>query len=614
MKKRILSVIISVLMILPIIPIVTSGEGLNDTFSSNWSVSSGKWQSSDSYEHIGDYVNTSGGSKCTVTPTGGIRCTAPTNEEAPGAMSAQSLTTLNRCTLDGLELRLSFDDFKMSRLVNLSSGIQMLWCTEKAGGEVDGIRSVYSEYCVGEDQAFNIGKYGLRNIVPKGSKALAVSIRNAELSPDHKGGDGTCLANCVQITYYDGSDEWWKTGEYADGCNTGMTWTFVKRTGDSDPSAFSNIDFSEGLTIRVTSDDEHGYIVSLVDVNGKQQFYSKDKAAYYPVPVKQDYAEPTDVDLTGLVGLEGYLTVGTNAAMPDDPNVFTLESVNGDGAVAFNGCAHKPDGEVLTEYIHPCSAGSSCRICSVCGGMCDIAEAAPAADHTPGEWITVEEATVISNGRRIRTCTECGEVVETGDIEKLPNPFSDVSDDEWFTEAAFYCYSNGYMYLTDMEAKTFSPAWKLTRAQMVQILAQVAKVDLEKYTPSGRFSDVPADAWYAAAVEWAADCGVTYGTGNGMFSPSDTVDREQLAVFLKAFANMLGYRTTASVEIDGYADRDDISGWAVEGIKWVVAENIMTGTTETTISPKAKTTRAETAVIIMMFDKLLGRVPGHNDV
>ncbi|MBQ7499578.1 MAG: leucine-rich repeat protein [Clostridia bacterium] len=177
--------------------------------------------------------------------------------------------------------------------------------------------------------------------------------------------------------------------------------------------------------------------------------------------------------------------------------------------------------------------------------------------------------------------------------------FEDVPENCWFYDAVKKCFAKGYMIGTG--DNIFSPDMELTRAQTVQILAKVAGAELDGIVPSGGFADVPENAWYAQAVEWAVRNGVTIGTGGGRFSPDDPVTREQLAVFLKAAAKMLGVDTSTDMIAFDYTDNDQISPWAADAVRWAISAKLMTGTTGTTISPGAAATRAQTAVIIAAF-------------
>ena len=195
-------------------------------------------------------------------------------------------------------------------------------------------------------------------------------------------------------------------------------------------------------------------------------------------------------------------------------------------------------------------------------------------------------------------CSVCGKQIQ--EIIPSLNPFTDVPIGQWYTEAALWCNSKGY--ITGTSATTFSPNVALTRGMFVQILARVAiGNDLDDYTYKGKFSDVKSDAWYAKAVQWAIDNNVTGGTSATAFSPNSPVTREQLATFFYAYARSKGYDVSASAGLGKYTDAGQISSWATNAIKWAVAEGLISGTSETTVSPKTSATRAQAAVIFKKF-------------
>lgn len=241
-------------------------------------------------------------------------------------------------------------------------------------------------------------------------------------------------------------------------------------------------------------------------------------------------------------------------------------------------------GHVWSEGWEYRGADGHARKCTVlvCGEKSEI------LPHTPGPAATATEPQV---------CLDCGYVLE---YSKEQNPFTDVPDNSWFTEAALWCNAKGY--ITGTSATTFSPNTPLNRAMFVQILARVELgTALDDVVYNGAFTDVTANDWYARAVQWASDNGVTEGTGGGKFSPKAHVTRQQIATFLLAYARFKGYDVSASVPLDGYADAGSISGWALDAMRWAVAEGLITGTSADTLSPKKEATRAQAAVIFKNF-------------
>ena len=179
------------------------------------------------------------------------------------------------------------------------------------------------------------------------------------------------------------------------------------------------------------------------------------------------------------------------------------------------------------------------------------------------------------------------------------NPFDDVPDGKWFTAAVLYCSERGFMSgISDHEV---DPNGVVTRAQMVLVMAKMANADLSKYTDSP-FIDVPNGKWFTGGVVWAAKNGITGGTGNGMFSPSAVVSREQLAVFFYSFAGYMKYDVSASTRLGSFTDLSSMSSWAKEGMQWAVAVGLISGIGPGVLAPKNQCTRAQLSVIIMNFD------------
>ena len=114
------------------------------------------------------------------------------------------------------------------------------------------------------------------------------------------------------------------------------------------------------------------------------------------------------------------------------------------------------------------------------------------------------------------------------------------------------------------------------------------------------FSDVPLDAWYSAAVSWAAETGVVQGYDNGCFYPDGAVTREQLATIL--------YRYKASPETSGsleaFADSAAVSSWALDAMRWSVEKGIVGGLSAQELAPASSATRAQVAAILQRLSSL----------
>ena len=191
---------------------------------------------------------------------------------------------------------------------------------------------------------------------------------------------------------------------------------------------------------------------------------------------------------------------------------------------------------------------------------------------------------------------------------QLINPFTDVRYGNWSFEGIVYAYNKGYMTGTNKSGQpmTFSPDMKFTREQFVQLLFNMEGKKKSDYKGDTGFSDVPSDKWYSAAVKWAKAEGITTGIGGGKFGLGGEVTREQLAQFLKNYADYRGEDTSARADLSVYEDHEKISSWAKKSMRWAAAVGLLgntsAGNTKKTISPKRVALRSEVAKITMSFD------------
>ena len=181
------------------------------------------------------------------------------------------------------------------------------------------------------------------------------------------------------------------------------------------------------------------------------------------------------------------------------------------------------------------------------------------------------------------------------------NPFTDVAENAWYYEAVEFVYSEGMMNGTS--STTFSPDATTTRGMIVTILHRLAGSPASR--GSADFLDVPAGQYYSEAVAWASENGIVNGYDDGNFGPDDTITREQMAAILYRYAGFQGYDMSAKADLSGFSDAGTVSGYAQEAIRWANAAGLVSGTSTTTISPKAGATRAQVAAILMRFEQAM---------
>jgi len=172
-------------------------------------------------------------------------------------------------------------------------------------------------------------------------------------------------------------------------------------------------------------------------------------------------------------------------------------------------------------------------------------------------------------------------------------PFTDVATDAYYYDAMLWAVGRGITM--GSTPTTFSPDAPCTRAQMVTFLWRAAGSP----TPHGtgiRYTDVPADAYYAKAVQWAMERGITTGTTPTTFSPDAPCTRAQMATFL--------WRNAGTPNPKGslMPFTDVQSGlYYHKAVQWAVEQGITTGTTPTTFSPDAPCTRGQMVTFLYRY-------------
>lgn len=185
-------------------------------------------------------------------------------------------------------------------------------------------------------------------------------------------------------------------------------------------------------------------------------------------------------------------------------------------------------------------------------------------------------------------------------LEK-PIPFTDLTQD-WYRESVAYVYRNNLMYGTTNT--TFSPDANLTRAMFAAMLYRLA--GSPRVVGTCPFPDVPSTAYYLDAVIWGEKNSVIYGEG-GKFNPDGKITREQMAAMMRRYADFCELKTDARADLSGYTDAAAVSSWALNDMKWAVAEHLLYGDTNSRLNPTNNATRAEAAAILQRFATRLAK-------
>ena len=173
-----------------------------------------------------------------------------------------------------------------------------------------------------------------------------------------------------------------------------------------------------------------------------------------------------------------------------------------------------------------------------------------------------------------------------------PGVFSDVAPDSWYADAVAWAVERGIT--TGTSATTFSPDRPCTRAEIVTLIWRTLGLD-ELTAPTGDnpFRDVDEDAYYYHAILWAAQNGITTGTGPDTFSPNAVCSRGEVVTFL--------WRVDFPPKrLPGNPGFDDVFQWDYYWypVLWAVDRGITTGTSENTFSPADLCTRAQVVTFL----------------
>ena len=174
------------------------------------------------------------------------------------------------------------------------------------------------------------------------------------------------------------------------------------------------------------------------------------------------------------------------------------------------------------------------------------------------------------------------------------SPFSDVSTNAYYYEAVKWAQEKGIT--GGIGNGLFGPNQPCTRAQIVTFLWRAAGSPEPKTMSS--FADVSMDAYYAKAVAWAVENGITTGTGDGKFSPDATCTRAQSVTFL--------FRAIGKL-VDSKAEFSDVlaDSYYANAVDWAVENGVTNGIGDGLFGPNNSCTRAQ--IVTFLFRAYQGK-------
>ena len=175
--------------------------------------------------------------------------------------------------------------------------------------------------------------------------------------------------------------------------------------------------------------------------------------------------------------------------------------------------------------------------------------------------------------------------------------FTDVEENGWYHTGVDFMVKNGFM--NGVADDAFDVDGNLTRAQLVTILYRIAGEP--ESTATNPFADVADGQWYTNAVIWAAENGIVKGVNTTTFAPNDQITREQIAtiLFRYAKAEKVEGKLTGFPDAEKISDyAADAMAWAVEQ---GLINGISESDGKTYLAPQETATRAQIAVILMRY-------------
>ena len=643
--KRVLSIVMMLAMLVPLAVVGSYADDSALPELENWYTFAAKYSSSTDKIIAPSGVIKTVGFDFTVTEDNGIHVTVPDTTTFKGAYPVAGVASKYPTPLADLNVKITLDDTSIFSPdgTGAYANFSMVWSDKEVTGVAD--EALEGGIVYGNAAASN----GLRHIISENELGLCVMVTN-QFSKYMD----TQTASSVYLILYD--------GVYKDTNDSrpGYRWTFLARnhedTAMGDFSGicrgYENIDLSNGLEWNVREDSTVGYVVS---VNGKE-YYRGYEVGYFPNDngglTDDDYINDTDkyresmtyarkdIDLSVLTDVvEGYVTVGSvGNNRPESTSNFTLDTINHQPAATWIGHYHTW-GEDTVKVDATCTeAGSVERTCTECGYS--ETRALPASHNYSTERYDNVASTCLVQGYYKRDCLACGETgtfylqldwheyndtehdvilqqptytqmgisarycskgcgyALTSALPTLPIPFEDIAEGKWYTVPVLYCYENGYM--SGVSETIFDYKGTMNRQMFATILAKIDGADTASYTEMS-FGDVPAGQWYSSSIEWAAQNGYAAGIGEGIFGRKNPVTREQMAMFFYTYSEKNGIDVTGRTDISGYADYSRVHEYALDAMSWAVNAGIISGTSDTTLSPRDSATRAQVAVIIKSF-------------
>ena len=391
---------------------------------------------------------------------------------------------------------------------------------------------------------------------------------------------------------YNGTEQTYALAEDGAYTITGNKQTNANETGYSVTAALKdtvNTQWADGTT----ADKTYTFVIGKAVITVK----AKDQTAY--VGDKAPTLGEDSYTVSGLVGEEKLTTQPTvkyvdadgNEIAPDMTKTGEVKILAGGAAASGNYTIRYEDGK-LTVSTRPSGGGGGSRpsthpvqteVSKDTDGTVSLSKTSAAKGDKvtitvkPERHYEVDEVIVRDSKGKQLAIKDNGDGTYTFEMpaDKVTveptftwvNPFADVANSAYYVDAVEWMLKREVTQGTT--ETTFSPNLNCTRAQIDTFLWRAAGSPAPKGTVS--FADVSAGSYYAKAVAWAIENGITGGTGDGLFSPDAACTRAQSAAFL--------YRAAGSPAVNGSAGFSDVAADAyyAQAVAWAKEHGITDG-------------------------------------
>jgi len=257
---------------------------------------------------------------------------------------------------------------------------------------------------------------------------------------------------------------------------------------------------------------------------------------------------------------------------------------------------------------YPCECPEVCDECDEY--PCECPEVCDECDEYPCECPEVCDECDKYPCECLEVCEECDEYpCDCDDVQthrwhpSLPqNRFADVQNyPHWQNNPVSWADRNGITQgIAGTTPLEFRPNNPTTREMFATFMHRIADLPDAEETSNFVDSDTISD-WAADAVNWAAENGVIEGFTDGTFRPNENITREQIALMLFRYAEIIGVDTEFSVQaFNTFSDCNLVSDWAIDAMRWATHHRIIIGQ-DGSMAPCSNATRAETVTMLQRF-------------